>query len=337
MAAPLTAQPLPTLEKKHVIVINKATYGPPGDPKRTRQVREKLQTLIDRDGARLLVANVSIGDDPAPRMEKTLEADYTIDGRPHHASGQDHETLDLLETLPDDYAAERVAEVHFAADGKLRLTAWKAGQYELKTSSGRTLSCPVASVPEPQEIAGPWELKFPPGGGATQDVTLPKLVSWSEHGEPGVKYFSGTAVYRKVFALPAAMHSPQSKIFLDLGNVQVIAGVKLNGRDLGILWKPPYRLDITAAVKPGLNRLVVGVTNLWINRMIGDEQLPEDSDRNKNGTLKAWPQWLDEGKPSPTGRHTFTSWRLWKKDSPLQPSGLLGPVTLQAAVETAVH
>ena len=152
-----------------------------------------------------------------------------------------------------------------------------------------------------------------------------------------MRYLSGTAVYRKVFALPAAMQSPQSRIFLDLGNVQVIAGVKLNGRDLGTLWKSPYRLDITGAVKPGDNRLEVGVTNLWINRMIGDEQLPEDSDRNKNGTLKAWPQWLEEDKPSPTGRHTFTSWRLWKKDSSLQPSGLLGPVTLQAAVETAVQ
>ena len=163
---PFDSQPLPTLEKKHVIVINKATYGLLGDLKPARQVREKLQALIDRDGASLLVSKLSIGDDPAPGVEKTLEADYTIDGRPHHAGGQDHETLDLLETLPDDYAAERVAEVHFAADGKLRLTAWKSGQYELKTSSRRTFHCRVESVPEPQEIAGPWELKFPPGGGA---------------------------------------------------------------------------------------------------------------------------------------------------------------------------
>ena len=300
-------------------------------------MREKLQGLIDRDGARLLVSKLSIGYDPAPGVEKTLEADYTIDGRPHHISGQDNETLDLLENLPDDYAAEHNAEVHFAPDGKLRLTAWKTGQYELETASGRTLRCRVASVPEPQDIAGPWALKFPSGGGVPKEITLPKLVSWSEHSEPGVKYFSGTAVYRKAFALPAAMQSPQSKIFLDLGNVRVIAQVKLNGRDLGILWKPPYRLDITAAVKRGDNSLEVGVTNLWINRMIGDKQLPEDSDRNKNGNLKSWPQWLQEGKPSPTGRHTFTTWRLWKKDSPLQPSGLLGPVTLQAAIETAVQ
>jgi hypothetical protein len=223
------------------------------------------------------------------------------------------------------------------ADGQFQLTAWNAGQYELKTAAGRTLRCRVAAVPEPSEIAGPWEVQFPPGGGAPQKITLPKLQSWSEHADPGVKYFSGTASYEKVFTQPATGQIPHARVFLDLGNVQVTAQVKLNGRDLGVLWKSPYRVEITDALKPGENRLQVDVTNLWINRMIGDEQLPEDSDRNKDGTLKSWPQWLQEGKPSPTGRHTFTSWRLWKKDSPLQPSGLLGPVTLQTAVDAVLQ
>ena len=90
-------------------------------------------------------------------------------------------------------------------------------------------------------------------------------------------------------------------------------------------------MEVTSALKSGENLLEVKVVNLWINRMIGDEQLPEDSDRNPNGTLKEWPQWLLDGKPSPTGRHTFTSWRLWKKQDALVDSGLLGPVTLRAA------
>jgi hypothetical protein len=81
-------------------------------------------------------------------------------------------------------------------------------------------------------------------------------------------------------------------------------------------------------LRPGQNTLDIQVTNLWPNRMIGDEALPEDSLRNTDGTLKEWPAWLKEGKPSPTGRFTFTSWRLWKKGEPLVPSGLLGPVTL---------
>jgi len=108
----------------------------------------------------------------------------------------------------------------------------------------------------------------------------------------------------------------------------VIAEVRLNGRDIGILWKPPYRVEITDVIKSGQNTLDIRVVNLPINRMLGDELLSEDSDRNANGTLKQWPQWLQDGKPSPTGRITFTSWRLWKKDEPLQDSGLLGPVTV---------
>ena len=80
--------------------------------------------------------------------------------------------------------------------------------------------------------------------------------------------------------------------------------------------------------RDGDNALEIKVVNLWVNRMIGDEALPEDSERNADGTLKKWPQWLEEGKPSPAGRFTFTTWRLWKKGAPLLESGLIGPVTL---------
>ena len=110
-----------------------------------------------------------------------------------------------------------------------------------------------------------------------------------------------------------------------------MAEPKLNGQALGTLWKPPFRVDVTGAVKPGANALEVKVINLWINRMIGDEQLPEDSDRNPDGTLKKWPEWLERGKPSPTGRFTFATWRLYKKGDPLVKSGLLGPVLLRTA------
>jgi hypothetical protein len=146
-----------------------------------------------------------------------------------------------------------------------------------------------------------------------------------------VKYFSGTAAYRTKFTVPADLLSPRRRIALDLGKVEVIAEVKINGKTLATLWKPPYRMAIGAAIQPGENTLEVKVTNLWVNRLIGDEQLPEDSQRNADGTLKAWPEWLQGDGPSPAGRSTFTTWRLWKKDSPLVKSGLLGPVTLQVS------
>jgi hypothetical protein len=155
-------------------------------------------------------------------------------------------------------------------------------------------------------------------------------MSWSLHPDNGVKHFSGTATYIKTLTIPA--QQPDRRLYLDLGRVEVMAKVRLNGQDLGILWKPPYRVEITSATKAGENTLEIEVVNLWVNRLIGDEQLPEDSERNPNGTLKAWPAWLVEGKPSPAGRFTFSSWRLWKADDPLQDSGLLGPVTLHSTV-----
>jgi hypothetical protein len=187
----------------------------------------------------------------------------------------------------------------------------------------------AASPPLSQELPGPWSIQFPPNWGAPERLTLDKLTSWSEHSDPGVKYFSGTATYTKTFNVPPETLGKDRRLYLDLGKVQVMAQVKLNGKDLGTLWKPPYRADVTEAAKPGENALEVSVTNLWVNRLIGDEQLPEDSDRNPDGTLKQWPLWLNEDRPSPTGRYTFTTWRLWKKDAQLQPSGLLGPVTLR--------
>jgi hypothetical protein len=182
-------------------------------------------------------------------------------------------------------------------------------------------------------IAGSWQVDFAPGGGAPQRVYLEQLISWSDHPDPGVRDFSGTATYTRTFYMPPGLLNQHQRLFLDLGSVAVMAEVRLNGRALGTLWKAPFRIELTKALKPGDNRLEVSVVNLWVNRQIGDEALPEDSDRNPNGTLKQWPQWLEQGKPSPTDRHTFTSWRLWKKNSPRQESGLLGPVTISVARE----
>jgi hypothetical protein len=112
--------------------------------------------------------------------------------------------------------------------------------------------------------------------------------------------------------------------------VKNFAEVSLNGKPFGVLWKPPFRVNLTGAAHPGTNALEVKVTNLWPNRLIGDEQLP--ADREWNGKqLKAWPDWVLDGKPSPTGRLTFTTWHHWTKDDALLESGLLGPVTLKVA------
>ena len=191
-----------------------------------------------------------------------------------------------------------------------------------------------------QEITGPWEVTFDPKWGGPANITFERLEDWSKRPEEGIKYYSGTAIYRKTFQFEKGEHptsgnqepttNNQQRLFLDLGKVEIMAEVTLNGKDLGILWKPHFRVEVTDAIQPGENKLEVKVVNLFINRQIGDELLPEDGDRNSGGTLKSWPQWVQEGKPSPTGRFTFACRRIWSKTDALVESGLLGPVTLQA-------
>jgi hypothetical protein len=121
---------------------------------------------------------------------------------------------------------------------------------------------------------------------------------------------------------------------LDLGTVRDIVSVSLNGRDLGVVWAAPWRVDISSAVKAKNNKLLIKVTNCWANRQIGDEQLPADcefrkGDRGFGGPLAAFPDWLVNGQPRPaSGRFTFATWNYFNKNSPLESSGLLGPLRL---------
>ena len=227
-------------------------------------------------------------------------------------------------------------------DERYHIEVMTAGKYALKTASGRSLCVDVPTLPDPFEIKGPWNLAFPKGWKAPDRVTLDRLISWTDHPNPGVKYFSGTATYHRQFTLSAEVVDlgDDRALYLDLGRVAVIAEVKLNGHDLGILWKPPFRVEITSAVLSGANDLAVNVVNLWPNRLIGDDLLPPDEEwqpyftpgvpvpPTHGSVLTRWPQWLLDGKPSPTGHVTFTSWKLWTKDDPLMESGLLGPVRI---------
>jgi hypothetical protein len=165
-------------------------------------------------------------------------------------------------------------------------------------SNGENLS-PLA------EISGAWTVHFDPKWGGPETAQFDQLVSWTERTEPSIKFYSGTAVYEKSFALPrSAIGNRQSKIFLDLGDVRELAEIKVNGQSCGIVWSPPFRADITDAVKPGENKLQVEVVNFWPNRIIGDAFLP------------------------PEQRFTKTNIRKLTKDTPLEASGLLGPVQI---------
>jgi hypothetical protein len=193
------------------------------------------------------------------------------------------------------------------------------------------------NVPIPTEITsleGPWKVAFDPKWGGPEKITFEALDDWSRRPEPSIRYYSGTATYAKSFDLPRAVAdaAKRGRVWLDLGTVKNIAGVRLNGRDLGVVWCDPWRVEITEAVKPAGNRLEIRVANLWPNRLIGDEQEPPDAEYARGGNLSRWPEWLLKGEPRPSaGRLSFSTWKHYGKDSPLLPSGLLGPVRLLAA------
>ena len=218
---------------------------------------------------------------------------------------------------------------------------WQNGRYAFRDQTGRTTTIDVAGIDEVLNLKGPWQVSFPPNLGAPTQVTFSELFSLHRHPNPGVKYFSGTATYRKEFVLSTPLFTSSKRLFVDLGRVEVLAEVRVNERPLGSLWKEPYRLEITEAVKVGQNNLEIAVTNLWPNRLIGDEQLPAENDyypgRGYGGDfpagLKRFPDWYLSGRPKPPGgRFTFSSWKHYDKDSPLLESGLLGPVVLRSAV-----
>ncbi len=219
--------------------------------------------------------------------------------------------------------------VEASPDGQIQLCATEPGDYRCEWSSGKTATVAIPALPQAIAIEGPWTVKFPPGWGAPAQIQLEKLMAWNQHSDDGVRYFSGTALYHGQFHAPEELLKGRFRVELDLGDVAVMADVTLNGRRLGTLWKPPYLLDVTSVLRAGNNTLEIALANLWVNRLIGDQQLPSDTDRAPNGHLLSWPQWLLEGKPSPTGRLTFTTWELWRKTDPLVESGLIGPVQLR--------
>ena len=155
---------------------------------------------------------------------------------------------------------------------------------------------PVAS------LDGPWPVAFQAGRGAPAATTFDRLGSWSDSTEPGIKYFSGTGTYTQELNVPAAWLADGAELWLDLGDVRNLAEVSVNGKPLGVLWKAPYRVNVTAALHAGANAVSIAVTDLWVNRLIGDAQ------------------------PGVSTKYTFTVPSFYKADSPLLPAGLLGPV-----------
>jgi ketosteroid isomerase-like protein len=155
-----------------------------------------------------------------------------------------------------------------------------------------------------QVVDGPWEVAFEEGRGAPKTATFTELSDFSENENEGIKYFSGKATYTKTIVVDKKQLASAGQVLLGLGKVCVMAEVFVNGQNMGVAWKAPFKLDITSALKPGKNDLKIIVTNLWVNRLIGDAQ------------------------PGVEKKITYTSLPFYQANAPLQPSGMMGPVKL---------
>ncbi|MDR1336627.1 MAG: glycoside hydrolase family 2 [Tannerella sp.] len=200
----------------------------------------------------------------------------------------------------------------------LQLEACESAFIVFRTNGKPLTSELEANYPQPEivaEVTTPWEVRFNPDEirrGIAGVTVFDKLQDWSTHEDERIKYYSGTALYKNIFTMPKPLSGDAGnhffagqRIYLDLGKVSVMAKVKINGRYVGGVWTPPYRTDdITPFLTEGDNEIEVEVVNTWVNRIIGDLQLPEEN------------------------RRVIPGAHSWKADSPLQESGLLGPVRI---------
>lgn len=253
----------------------------------------------------------------ANRTEQALTTDCifrTVQGLPSLWDPLTGDTRPLPEFRTDN--GRTTVPLEFGAHQSFFIVFEKNGN----PANGPSENFPQRSIAA--TLNGPWTVAFNPKWGGPASIIFDKLEDWTKRAEEGIKYYSGIAVYKQNFNIPAG--GTARKIYLDLSEVKHMARIRLNGRDLGVVWTAPWKVDITTSLKPGNNQLEIEVANLWPNRLTGDARLPDDGVRNGQ-----WPPWLLEGKPRTSGRYAFATYSPYKQDSPLLPSGLMGPVTIQ--------
>ena len=217
----------------------------------------------------------------------------------------------------------------------------KNGNYSAVINNTDDWNVNVKDIPNPIEIKGNWQIDFREEDFYKATIKTDSLFDWTTSKVEEIKHYSGTAIYKIDFKVGKKILKSDRKFELDLGTVNVIAKVILNGKDMGVSWIAPYTLDVTSALKEGTNTLEIQITNQWTNRVIGGEKLPNQTgydirrgqpgfgDENFRGDDVKMPEWFRKNQPLPEGpRKTFSAYGFQKANDPLLPSGLLGPVKI---------
>lgn len=297
------------------------TKGIPQNYK-TFEVTDKIKDLIANKTFNILISNELINNQISKGNKTTLKITYKTYGEERTMFIPKGQILKLSKDIPKPKFVY--------TDDAIKWITPNTGKIMYKNVSGETKTVEVNSIPEPIDLSTSWQVNFPLNSGVSENIEFNKLKSWSNHKNEKIQHFSGTATYTKEFVLSDDILQSDKSLELDLGSVAVIAEVIINGKNAGVLWKAPFRVNIDDFVKKGKNTLEVKVTNLWVNKLIGDESLPLDFER-KGDRMKKLPDWLLNNTQRPSKRTTFPSWKHWHKDDELRTSGLLGPVKLRVS------
>jgi hypothetical protein len=279
-----------------------ARYGDLEHAGRWADITAQVQQLLKNDAATTIPANNDLaGADPAYQTVKQLTATFRLpDGTEQTLTAREGGDIQIP-GMGQTGSPMPAYEIHGAT-----VTAWTNGAYRIVRTDGTSVERATTTA-ACQMLNGGWDVRFPGGWGMPPLVKMAALIPWKDvDTTPEGKAFSGSATYTTTFTLPA--QGKGSHVVLDLGHVESIAVVTLNGHRLGTVWCEPYRVDATAAAKAGVNELTIEVTNTWFNRLVYDAGQP-DANRKT---------WTISG-PS--------------KDFALRPSGLLGPVCVYQGAE----
>jgi hypothetical protein len=239
--------------------------------------------------------------------EEVAECAFRVSGRP--AEIWDPTSGDIRGALGcRDDGARTWLPIRFAPRQSWFVVFPRPAAGGTEPTSARKAGSSFPALAMARTIEGPWQVSFDPRWGGPEAVAFERLEDWTKRPEEGIRYYSGTATYRRTFDLGEGPPAEGARTFLDLGTVHHLAAVRLNGKDLGVVWTAPWRVEVTGILQSSGNELEVDVVNLWPNRLIGDARLP------------------------PEKRFTVTNVGKFQADSPLVPSGLIGPVTLQVDV-----
>jgi hypothetical protein len=289
----------------------------------THQVKSLLDKGLLNFKTGTLFKNKAVGDVP-----RQLKISYS-------ENGVDKELIVGMEdrvSLPQEswralHPSPQLADI----GGKMLARLWEGGQYELESRSGKRKTLKVDDLPEDQLIDGSWKVTFPSIQNKDQQLVFDRLHSYAEDKNEAVKHFSGTAVYHKEIEVSERRFLKDQEIWLSLGQVEVIAEVEVNGKSLGTFWKEPYMVNLTGHVTPGSNQITVRLTNLLVNRLIGDARYPDEVNY-VGGRASKNPDWIyDPSAKRKSQRETFSVSKLWDRDDELVKSGLLGPVVLKSS------